>query len=150
MELTRGPSGAGPRLSGTSGVPSELMKPPETGTVRVNDEPPGSNPIMLKKRRQEPGPGGQLIKAGTGTLILTAVNTFTGSTVISGGTLRLDGSLADTVAVLLAYSVLTLTTNLQGNPTALERGHRIFAGSIAILGLIVWVLVRRLQALRRA
>lgn len=60
------------------------------------------------------GPGGQLIKAGAGTLILTAVNTFKGSTVISGGTLRLDGSLADTVAVLLA-DVAGATLDLNGN-----------------------------------
>ncbi len=48
------------------------------------------------------GAGGQLIKQDDGTLTLTAFNTFTGSAIINGGTLRLEGSLADTLAVILA------------------------------------------------
>lgn len=44
---------------------------------------------------------GDLIKAGAGTLSLTASNTYTGSTTVSAGTLSLSGSglLADSTAV---------------------------------------------------
>ncbi len=42
------------------------------------------------------GPGG-LMQIGSGTTVLTAANTFTGLTTISGGTLSLTGSLAGPV-----------------------------------------------------
>ena len=48
------------------------------------------------------GTGGgalSLIKAGTGTLTLSGVNTYSGATVISGGTLKLSGGQAVSVAL---------------------------------------------------
>ena len=40
------------------------------------------------------GSSQSLTKVGGGTLVLTAANTYTGGTTISGGTLQLDGSIA--------------------------------------------------------
>jgi autotransporter-associated beta strand protein len=40
-----------------------------------------------------------LTKAGTGTLVLAAANTYTGTTTISGGTLLVNGSVAGPVSV---------------------------------------------------
>jgi autotransporter-associated beta strand protein len=41
------------------------------------------------------GVGGSIQKVGNGTLILTADNTYTGPTTVTGGLLRVDGSQAD-------------------------------------------------------
>jgi fibronectin-binding autotransporter adhesin len=41
------------------------------------------------------GVGGSIQKVGNGTLILTADNTYTGATTVTGGLLRVDGSQAD-------------------------------------------------------
>jgi len=40
---------------------------------------------------------GNLIKAGTGTIALTGVNTYTGTTTVSGGTLTLSGNRTGTI-----------------------------------------------------
>ncbi|NDD49477.1 MAG: hypothetical protein EBZ28_06440, partial [Alphaproteobacteria bacterium] len=62
-----------------------------------------------------------LIKAGVGTLTLSAVNTFTGDITISAGTVTMTGSLADTVDVVNSgtYDVDTTDTiqSLSGSGT---------------------------------
>lgn len=42
---------------------------------------------------------GALVKSGTGTLVLTGANAYTGAASVAAGTLRVDGTLAGTVAV---------------------------------------------------
>ncbi len=57
-------------------------------------------------------PGGTLTKLSTGTLILAAANTFTGSTTVSAGTLELSNAQA------LQNSAINTTASAAGTPTA--------------------------------
>ena len=50
------------------------------------------NDVLITSTLQNGGPGG-LVKAGAGTLTLTAVNGYTGITSVQGGTLLVQGSL---------------------------------------------------------
>ena len=86
------------------------------------------------------GPGG-LIKAGSGTLIVTAANTYAGGTTISGGTLQLDsggatGSIPDGAVLnngTLAFNrsdsyTVTGPISGSGNVTQIGPGTLTLAG----------------------
>jgi autotransporter-associated beta strand protein len=67
--------------------------------------------------------GGTLTKIGAGTLILSAANTFTGTTTVSGGTLQLNNALAlqnsalDTTGSITGTASVGLVLNSVTTPT---------------------------------
>ena len=66
---------------------------------------------------------GGLTKVGSGTLILSAANTYTGTTIVSDGTLEVDGSLASGSAVTIqSGGTLDGVGTVNGSVTAQSGG----------------------------
>ncbi len=80
-----------------------------------------------------------LIKAGTGTLLLTATNTYTGMTTVSNGTLLVNGSLAAGGVTVNPGATLGGNGSIGGTTTVagtLAPGHRANLGALAFGTLV--------------
>lgn len=81
-------------------------------------------------------PDGGLTKLGSGTLTLTAAGTYTGPTIVSSGTLAVNGSLADTSGTLVeANGTLAGTGSIGGNVTV-NAGGAAAPGSAGTIGTL--------------
>jgi len=74
------------------------------------------------------GTGGQLTKQGSGTLTLTATNTYTGATIVSNGKLLVNGSLATAGTVTVANGATLGGSGTVGVVTA-QSGSSVSPGS---------------------
>jgi autotransporter-associated beta strand protein len=67
------------------------------------------------------GTGGSLTKIGSGTLILSGANTYTGDTNVKRGVLQVDGSI-NSNTFMHGHSVLAGTGMIYGNLTNNDHG----------------------------
>jgi autotransporter-associated beta strand protein len=89
---------------------------------------------------------GSITKIGTGTLTLTATNTFTGPTTINAGTLEVDGSIANSSNVTVnpggtlsgIGTVDLATTTIMGRGTLAPGNAANPTGTLTITGNLVF------------
>jgi autotransporter-associated beta strand protein len=79
-------------------------------------------------------PDGSLVKAGTGSVVLTGANTYTGSTTVNGGTLEVDGSLASSSVIVNANGTLSGSGTI-GDPI-INAGGTLAPGMAAAIGTL--------------
>jgi autotransporter-associated beta strand protein len=88
------------------------------GTIRIDS---GSNPLVLNGTIAG---AGSLTKIGTGTLILNGVNTYTGLTTVSAGTLQV-GDAATPTARIAGDVLVEVGGTLRGHGTIGSEGSRV-------------------------
>lgn len=70
-----------------------------------------------------------LTKSGSGNVILTATNSYTGPTSINAGTLTVNGSIATTSSVAIENTGILAGTGTVGGPVTVKAGGAIAPGS---------------------
>ena len=76
---------------------------------------------------------GSFTKNGTGTLIFTGNNSYSGSTTVAGGTLEIDGSLASSPVTVASGATLRGTGTIGASvasSVAIQSGGTLFPGSV--------------------
>jgi uncharacterized protein with beta-barrel porin domain len=71
---------------------------------------------------------GSLTKSGSGTIDLTAINSYTGATTVNGGTLQVDGSIASSSLTTVNANAALTGTGTVGN-TLIASGAMFAPGS---------------------
>jgi autotransporter-associated beta strand protein len=95
----------------------------------------GSNNLSTAFSGEIAGTGGSLTKIGSGTLILSGANTYTGDTNVNRGVLQVDGSITSNTFVNRA-GTLAGTGTINGNVT---NNGRVSPGSAGAPGMLTIV-----------
>lgn len=125
-------------ISGSGTLPGFHLAAPTT--FNVADVAAGTDlnvSGVLIDRNATDGGSGSLVKSGAGTMMLTAVNTYTGSTTVSNGTLALSGSgsLASSNILVVSpgkFDVSAITYTLAAGRTL--GGSGVVTGNVATAG----------------
>src|SRR5262249_25221202 len=86
----------------------------------------GSNNLLTEVSGVIRGSGGSLVKVGTGTLTLSGTNSYTGATVVAGGTVSVTGDLSSSSGVLVGPTAMLSGTGTV--PGVLVAGGTLMPG----------------------
>jgi len=76
-----------------------------------------------------------LTKSGTGTLILSGSDSYTGATAVNAGALEVDGSLSGSSAVTVGVATLSGTGNIGGSVALTGTSNMSSAGTLTVASL---------------
>jgi autotransporter-associated beta strand protein len=117
----------GAKADWSSALPLTL---PAGGNISFKTADAANAPFNIALSGVLSGAGG-FTKTGGGTLTLTAANTYTGTTIVDAGTLRVDGSLAAGSAVVINTAATLTGTGAVNGPITLNGGAFQLGGSAA-------------------
>jgi autotransporter-associated beta strand protein len=124
LDTSIGPSGApsildisshdapGVTIGSLAGI-EQPFSPPLFVSLGANNLTVGTNNLSTTFASTIQGTGGSLTKVGTGTLILSGTNTYTGDTTVNRGLLQVDGSTTSNTLVN-RHGTLTGTGKIHG------------------------------------
>jgi len=92
-------------------------------------------PLTVSGTVSDGGHAFGLTKSGTGTLILSASETYSGATVVGSGILEVDGSLSGSSAVTVDVATLSGTGNIGGNVALTGTSNIHSAGTLTVASL---------------
>lgn len=96
------------------------------GGAMIDD---GGNRITIGQSLLAGGNDGGLVKLGAGTMILTNASSYTGPTVISNGTLQVDGSLAAGSTVTVCGGATLAGSGTENDSVNVQAGGALRPGS---------------------
>ena len=119
----------------TAGTGISTVVADETVIIVAGTTPANALTISAPIGTVGTGPG-SLTKAGNGTLILSAANTFTGDVTVDAGTLKLSGTTATLGAITIAGNVTTIRQGATLDLNAAGAGQTTTIGMLAGAGTV--------------
>jgi autotransporter-associated beta strand protein len=92
-------------------------------------------PLQHDTNSLAPATDGGLLKLGTGNLTLTAVNSYTGPTTVSNGTLTVNGSLGTNTVTVTTNGILAGTGTISG-PVTIQGFGAVSPGGSGVTGTL--------------
>ena len=119
------------QLDGTNGV----VRNDAAATLSVLTLGQNNGGMTYRGSLQDGAGQVELVKVGTGALLLGGTNTYSGPTTISGGVLQVDGALG-TGAVTLAAGTGLAGSGTVGGPVSIAGGGRLDAATFTTTGTL--------------
>ncbi len=116
----------GAKAPWSTGVPLTL---PTGGDIAIKAADAADAPFDITLAGALSGAGG-FTKTGEGTLILSGANTYTGATLISAGTLQVDGSLGNGGAITIGTHGTLAGAGTVNRPVILAAGALLSGGAV--------------------
>jgi autotransporter-associated beta strand protein len=128
FEFTTGPNGDNQITAGSIAGAGNYILPGKTLTVGSNDLSTEVSGVII-------GAGGSLVKTGTGSLTLSGINTYTGTTTVNVGALVVNGSIAPSSLTTVNSGAALIGSGTVGS-TVVNSGGFLVPGAVGTIGTL--------------